>query len=65
MFLYDITIRNDFSYIKCQASVLYVAHMEPCQGQGGKGELLTKQFATIIGTKTFFSLERVGGPYWL
>lgn len=54
MFLYDITIRNDFSYIKCQASVLYSAHMEPCQGQGRKGELLTKQSATIIGTKTFF-----------
>ena len=35
-------LENDFSYIKCQASVLYIAHMEPCEGQGGKGELLTK-----------------------
>ena len=40
MFLYDITIRNDFSYIKCHASVLYSAHMEPCQGQGRKGAIL-------------------------
>lgn len=57
-------IRNDFSRIKWHTSVLNSAHREPCEGQGGKEELLTnKTICHSLRTEIVYSLERVGGPH--